>query len=196
MRRSGFLFHGDKGSRLLLGDLAPRVAEGDRAVKDGLLGRRILIEREVADSFELETIFEMSVREGRFELRAFDNLQRFRIEIILVIARIVRIIGIFDAEETIVESDFRVERRRGVDPVNRSLHATTVRALTAARFRIVLAVDFDDVPVGVLQLNSWKDGASTIGMNWRARYGVDFVWLPNSPVKLSAIRTCFSIERS
>ena len=34
--------------------------------------------------------------------------------------------------------------------MNRSLHATTVRALTAARFRIVLAVDFDDVPVGVL----------------------------------------------
>ena len=60
------------------------------------------------------------------------------------------VLGVFDTEETIVETDFRRQGMRGRDPVHRRLHLPSIRRVSAACCRVVGAAQLDDLAGGVL----------------------------------------------
>ena len=117
----------------------PGILQGYRAVEYRALPRRVGIDREITDPFELNRAAGGKQSQGRFET-PFDHLDRIRIElrekIRAVRPRLLR------REEPVVKPHFGGNRFGGRDPVDRPLDLAAVRRIAAPGRRIEGAPQF------------------------------------------------------
>src|SRR5262249_45712926 len=115
-------------------DLGPRVAQRDRTVEHqrsalGING----VDGEITEPLELVAAAGRGRGQTRLELGAGQNLQRVRIEIGTIVLPLGDVVGIGLGKQVIVETNFGFNRVVGRYPVNRCLHFSAVRSVSAAR---------------------------------------------------------------
>src|SRR5947207_13065686 len=72
--------------------LRPRVPERHRPVEHELAGRRVGIDAEVSDPFELEARAGAGAREARLDFRVANHVERQRVDVLQKIVRLRRIL--------------------------------------------------------------------------------------------------------
>src|SRR5262245_54476627 len=133
---------------LLLGlDPGPSVPQRDDPVEDETLGRRVLVDAEVAETLELQPGPDGPAGEARLEPARLENFLRFRIE---VVEQVALRPGIGAAEEVVVEPDLGRNGVRGRDPVQSGLGRAPVGRRAAASRGIVRAAELDHLAAIVL----------------------------------------------
>ena len=100
---------------LELPGLRPRISQRDSAVPHLLFRRRIWVEREIAEALKLIAFFWLRIRKRGFAF-CVRYFQRIRIYERLEIASGIRL---WNGEEPIIQSDFRINCVRCARPMNR-----------------------------------------------------------------------------
>ena len=129
---------------------SPCIAEADDAVDDEMVCRRIGINDKIALAQELELITYVVRCQCLFSL-AVVYIEAVGIDLVEEILAFPFFFAAIVLEEIIIDAGFDIDSIFGVDPVQRPFDlAVGVGTTAALAFRIIRAVQFDDVAVFIL----------------------------------------------
>ena len=132
---------------------SPRIAEADDAVDDEMVCRRIGINDKIALAQELELITYVVRCQCLFSL-AVVYIEAVGIDLVEEILAFPFFFAAIVLEEIIIDAGFDIDSIFGVDPVQRPFDlAVGVGTTAALAFRIIRAVQFDDV--AAMLVGSW-----------------------------------------